>query len=171
MRDTRWIRASAGRTVTALNFLIVDDSPTVRLTVKQAMIQERVPPECVAEAGSAVDAVQVFERFRPDVVFLDVSLTEGQASGVGSDQFLDILTRQSVPPQSGNEVARFMLARNPGLIVVVCTGNPSSDPRVRELIKGGAFRLLEKPIHLAEVRNVLREIRDERAPPAAGAEA
>ncbi|MGA9839173.1 MAG: response regulator [Thermoplasmata archaeon] len=148
--------------MTVLTYLVVDDSPTVRLTIKQALSQEQVPPEHVSEASSASEAVATFDRVHPDVVFMDVSLTEGAAATPGGDQFLNILNRPRTQLQSGNEVARYMRARNPNLTVVVCTGNPSDDPRVRELIKGGAFQLLQKPIRLAQIREVLRQVRDER---------
>jgi len=94
-------------------------------------------------------------------VFLDVSLTEGGAPA--SPQILDILSRPRTAPQGGNDVARYMIAHNPKLTVVVCTGNPEDDPRVRELIKGGAFQLLRKPVRLAQIREVVRQVRDERA--------
>lgn len=148
-----------------LRYLIVDDSPTVRLTIKQALVQEGVPNDAVAEAGSATDAAATFDRTHPHVVFLDVSLTEGTPRGAVGDPFLDILGQHRAPLQSGDEVARYMLSRDPKLTIVVCTGNPPDDPRVRELIKGGAFQLLQKPIRLAQVREVLRQVRDERDEP------
>jgi hypothetical protein len=30
------------------------------------------------------------------------------------------------------------------------------------MIKGGAFQLLQKPVHLAQIRQVLLQVRDER---------
>ena len=147
--------------MTELRFLVVDDSPTVRLTIKQALVQESVPADRISEAGSASEAITAFDRDAPDVVFLDVSLTEGGAPA--SPQILDILSRPRTAPQGGNDVARYMIAHNPKLTVVVCTGNPEDDPRVRELIKGGAFQLLRKPVRLAQIREVVRQVRDERA--------
>jgi|SRR5580658_335705 CheY-like chemotaxis protein len=140
-----------------LRYLIVDDSPTVRLTIKQALSQEKVDASRVAEAGSAAEAVTQFDKTHPDVVFLDVTLTESAAPAV-----FDVLGRPNTVPKSGNEVARYMRAKNPGVTIVVCTGNPGDDPRVREMIKGGAFQLLQKPVHLAQIRQVLLQVRDER---------
>jgi CheY-like chemotaxis protein len=147
--------------MTQLRYLIVDDSPTVRLTIKQALSQDKVPPGNVSEAATAADAVAEFDRTNPDVVFLDVTLTEGPGNP-GTDQFLDLLNHPRAMPKSGNDVARYLRARNPGVTIVVCTGNAPDDPRVRELIKGGAFQLLQKPVHLAQIREVLREVRDEK---------
>jgi CheY-like chemotaxis protein len=149
--------------MTDLRYLVVDDSPTVRLTIKQALSLESVPAERISEAGSAADAIAAFDRDHPDVVFLDVSLTEAGGPAAANPQFLDILSRPRATPQSGNDVARYMIARNPNLTVVVCTGNPGDDPRVRELIKGGAFQLLQKPVRLAQIREVVRQVRDERS--------
>jgi CheY-like chemotaxis protein len=149
--------------MTPLRYLVVDDSPTVRLTIKQALAQEQVPAESISEAGSATDAVREFDRSHPDVVFLDVTLTEGPANS-GSEPFLDILNRPRAAPKSGNDVARYLRSQNPGVTIVVCTGNAADDPRVRELIKGGAFQLLQKPVHLAQIREVLRQVREERTP-------
>ncbi|MCI4339163.1 MAG: response regulator [Thermoplasmata archaeon] len=156
--------------MTQLRYLIVDDSPTVRLTIKQALSQEKVPPENVSEAGTASDAVAAFDRTNPDVVFLDVTLTEGPGNP-GNDQFLDLLNHPRAMPKSGNDVARYLRARNPSVTIVVCTGNAPDDPRVRELIKGGAFQLLQKPVHLAQIREVLRQVRDEKDAPGAAASA
>jgi CheY-like chemotaxis protein len=150
-----------------LRYLIVDDSPTVRLTIKQALAQEKVDPALVAEASNASEAVSQFDKTRPDVVFLDVTLSESNAPPV-----FDVLARPHAAPKSGNEVARYMRSKNPGVTIVVCTGNPQDDPRVREMIKGGAFQLLQKPVHLAQIRQVLLQVRDEKEsgtpPPGAG---
>ncbi|HTW40048.1 MAG TPA: response regulator [Thermoplasmata archaeon] len=147
-----------------LRYLIVDDSPTVRLTIKQALAQEKVDPSHVAEAGNGNDAIAMFDQTHPDVVFLDVTLSESAAPPV-----FDVLARPNSAPKSGNEVARYMRAKNPAVTIVVCTGNPGDDPRVREMIKGGAFQLLQKPVHLAQIRQVLLQVRDEKesgpAPP------
>jgi len=43
--------------MTELRFLVVDDSPTVRLTIKQALVQESVPADRISEAGSASEAI------------------------------------------------------------------------------------------------------------------
>jgi DNA-binding NarL/FixJ family response regulator len=145
--------------MTELKYLIVDDSPTVRHLIVQALKKENVPETLIAEADSAEGAIDVFDRTSPDVVFLDVSLTGGDVVAGGG--YLDLLHAAGGRPESGNDVARHMLSRNPALRIVVCTGNPPEDPRVRDLVRGGAFQILQKPVHLAQIRDVLRQIRDE----------
>ncbi len=147
--------------MTGLKYLIVDDSPTVRLTIRQALTQENVATEMISEAGSATEAVRAFDRDHPDVVFLDVSLSDSGAPASGP--ILGILTPPKSHAQGGHDVARYMIGKNPHLTVVVCTGTPADDPRVRELIQGGAFQLLQKPVRLAQIREVLRQVREERA--------
>ncbi|HTT74004.1 MAG TPA: response regulator [Thermoplasmata archaeon] len=141
-----------------LTYLVVDDSPTVRRTIVQALEKEGVPTARIAESESAAHAIESFDRVRPDVVFLDISLTRGEPS---PGAYIDLLRVASTRPESGNDVARHMVSRNPSVKIVVCTGNPPDDPRVRELIRAGAFQVLQKPIHLAQIREVLRQIRDE----------
>jgi CheY-like chemotaxis protein len=145
--------------MTELRYLIVDDSPTVRQLIVQALRKEGVPDAQIGESDSAPRAIELFDRTHPDVVFLDVSLTGGDVVAGGG--YLDLLHGATTQPESGNDVARHMLSRNPALKIVVCTGNPPEDPRVRELVRGGAFQILQKPVHLGQVREVLRQIREE----------
>ncbi len=149
--------------MTGLRYLIVDDSPTVRLTIRQALVHEKVPAELIAEAGSAQAAIEAFDRAPADVVFLDVNLQSGPPPAPAGGQILPILTPPPARPDGGNDVARNLTAKNPRLMVIVCTGNPPDDPRVRELIQNGAFQLLQKPVRMAQIRDVLRQVREERA--------
>jgi CheY-like chemotaxis protein len=142
-----------------LTYLVVDDSPTIRQLIVQALRKEQIPEARITEADSATKAIDAFDRVRPDVVFLDVSLTGGD--GVAKGAYLDLLHGASIQPESGNDVARHMLSQNPAVRIVVCTGNTPDDPRVRELIRGGAFQVLHKPVHFAQIREVLRQLNDE----------
>lgn len=157
--------------MSSLKVLIVEDSPTVRMTIRHALTQEGTPGDHVWEADSASLAMRAFDERHPEVVFIDITLAEAGGLPVGSPGFLDFLSSGPRPYEGGHQVARAMLARNPKLKVVVCTGNPPDDPRVRELIKAGAFTLLSKPIRLAQVREVLRALRDESAAEDLGSDA
>jgi DNA-binding NarL/FixJ family response regulator len=148
-----------------LRYLIVDDSPTVRLTIHQALTQEQVPTDQIAEAATASDAIASFDRAHPHVVFLDVSLSDGsptRPARPAEGQFLIPLGAPRPDARNGNDLARYMIARDPKVTVVVCTGTPADDPRVLELVKAGAFQVLQKPVRLAQIREVLRQIKDER---------
>jgi DNA-binding response OmpR family regulator len=51
--------------------LIVDDSPTIRAAVKGALAYKKAD---LLEAATAVDAVKLFEKENPALVFLDINL-------------------------------------------------------------------------------------------------
>jgi CheY-like chemotaxis protein len=144
-----------------LRYLIVDDSPTVRLTIRQALRQESTPNQSVAEADSAQSAITKFDAEHPDVVFLDIDLTRVDPSTLDSGRTLDLLHPAAQTDREAPNVARYMLAKNAKLKIVVCTGNTPDDSRVRELIKLGAFHILSKPVHLAQIREVLKDVRAE----------
>lgn len=144
-------------------YLIVDDSPTVRLTIRRALVQERVPESAILEADGTGPAIERFDAAHPSVVFLDISLTEGTPPRGNDVGFLNLVAPASRRFEDGQDVARYMLAADPKVRIIVCTGNPPDDPRVRELIKGGAFHLIQKPVRHGQIREVLTALREDEA--------
>lgn len=65
--------------MTRQKILLVDDHEVVRLGLK-ALIESHPLFEVVAEAGNAKEAVEKVERYRPDVVLMDIRLPG--ASGI-----------------------------------------------------------------------------------------
>jgi CheY-like chemotaxis protein len=51
--------------------LIVDDSPTVRAVMSAALSYKKAT---IFQAGTAVEAVQIYESDKPDLIFLDINL-------------------------------------------------------------------------------------------------
>lgn len=139
-----------------LNFLIVDDSPVIRLTLTQALVRSAVDPDRIWDAESFHEAMELFDDVHPDVVFLDITLPEGRPNRSGPGSFLDYLTGPAAHLSVADAAVRHMRARHPSVRIVLCTGNPPDDPRVQELLAEGATRLLEKPIDLEEIRDVVR---------------
>lgn len=121
-------------------YLVVDDSPTVRLTLAAAIRHVRPFGTEVLEASDAKGALQRFTDGKPDVVFLDMMLA-------GNDKGLDVL--------------RAMLKARPEAKVVLITGLPAEDPEVRKAIMEGAFAHLQKPIRGELVRKALNEVEEE----------
>jgi two-component system NtrC family response regulator len=145
-----------------VKFLIVEDSPVVRLAIRQALRNGAVPEHAIFEASTASEAIDLFDKERPSVVFTDISLPLGKpTSRSASDGFFSFLASAPSPLDGGMEASRYILTRDPSVHLIVCTGNPPDDPRVRELIKAGAFHVLEKPLRAAEVRTVLERLRAE----------
>jgi CheY-like chemotaxis protein len=140
--------------------LLVEDSPVVRLTVKKALEGTPARMATVLEAGTAREAVELFERERPDLVFVDINLPVGALPTDARQSVFGFLTR-STHDDGGLEAAQFMLGRTPGLKLVVCTGNPPEDPRVRDLVRSGAFDVIQKPVRAARVHEVVERILNE----------
>ncbi|HUR61023.1 MAG TPA: response regulator [Candidatus Thermoplasmatota archaeon] len=120
-------------------YLLVDDSPTVRLTLAAAIRNARKGVADIKEAGDAKGALVEFAAHRPDVVFLDMML----------------------PGESGLKVLERMLQTNPSAKVVLVTGLASDHPDVVQAIAGGAFGYLQKPTRTDAVRRVLNDIETE----------
>ena len=120
-------------------YLLVDDSPTVRLTLAAAIRNARKGVADIKEAGDAKAAVAEFASHRPDVVFLDMML----------------------PGDSGLKVLERMLQTNPAAKVVLVTGLASDHPDVVQAIANGAFGYLQKPTRTDAVRRVLNDIETE----------
>lgn len=121
-------------------YLVVDDSPTVRLTLAAAIRHVRPFGSEVVEAADAQTALRAFRDASPDVVFLDMMLA-------GGDKGLDVL--------------RTMLKERPDSKVVLVTGLAAEDPEVRNAIMEGAFAHLQKPTRSEAVRKVLNEVEEE----------
>ncbi|HEX2066616.1 MAG TPA: response regulator [Candidatus Thermoplasmatota archaeon] len=120
-------------------YLLVDDSPTVRLTLAAAIRNARKGVADIQEAGDAASALVAFSAHRPDVVFLDMML----------------------PGDSGLQVLRRMLEANPAAKVVLVTGLAAGHPDVVQAVAGGAFGYVQKPIRTDAVRKVLNDVETE----------
>ena len=120
-------------------FLLVDDSPTVRLTLAAAIKNAHRGVTEVLEAADGETAIREFEARKPDAVFLDLML----------------------PKMSGLDVLRKMLDSRPDAKVVIITGLPASDPQVVQGIAAGAFGFISKPARTENVRKVLNDIEAE----------
>jgi CheY-like chemotaxis protein len=142
-------------------FLIVEDSPVVRLAIRQGLKSAGFADASISEADTASKAIELFDKDRPDIVFADITLPLGTPTRSASDGFFSFLAAAPSPLDGGLEASRYMLARHPGLKLVVCSGNPPEDPRVRDLVKAGAFHVLVKPLQPSELRTVLARLRDE----------
>lgn len=115
-------------------FLVVDDSLTVRIVLQDFLAKCGVPADQIATAEDGEQALAVFRKFRPGVVFLDIEM----------------------PRMDGHAAGTAMLAEDPRVRIVVTTSVDRDDSRVRDLLARGAFDLVEKPIRLERIRGILR---------------
>jgi DNA-binding NarL/FixJ family response regulator len=126
-----------------LSVLVVDDSLPMRAHLRAVLQQE--PGLCLAaEADTGADAVDLFFRFRPDVVLVDVCL----------------------PDISGFEVMQCIKQASPGCAVVLLTDQ--ADPCVDEVSHLlGATAVCHKASELNRIREILRQLVEIRRPVAA----
>lgn len=123
-------------------YLVVDDSPTIRLSLVAALRAAHAGgPVEVTEASTEREAVERFLGGSYDVVFLDMMLG-------GARSALDVL--------------RAILAARPEAKVVLVTGLDREHPDVVEAVSLGAFSYVRKPVRVAEIREAIEEIAAER---------
>ncbi len=106
--------------------LIVDDERTLARSIKHFLAEQGYEAE-VAE--NADKALELLDRLRPDVIFLDVSL----------------------PGMSGIELLKRMKEYDRNLAVIIMTAYGSIEGAV-EAIKLGAFDYIKKPVDLEELK-------------------
>lgn len=116
--------------------LIVEDSPTVRATVKLSVDYKNAT---VLEAATAVEGVALYDKERPDLVFLDINLP-------GADGFVVLRRIRSL------DVARKTK-------VVMLTGDNRKETIARAITEG-ADDFIAKPFSPL----VLREKTDKFLP-------
>jgi two-component system NtrC family response regulator len=113
--------------------LIIDDDEGIRTQLALAFSDEL---ECF-DAGTAEDALTLFNREKPDLVALDITLSPYEGAVDGLSILSDIL------------------AIEPLTKVIMVTGDTDTRTAL-EAINRGAFDYYQKPIELAELRVLVR---------------
>lgn len=117
-----------------LTVLLVDDELMLMKTLKKAI--EKVEGfEVIGESKDGYEAIEVFKRERPDIVFLDVEM-----KGL-----------------NGIECAKIILDLNPKTIIIFATAHSEYMIDAFELY---AFDYLVKPFKLDRIYKTLERIRD-----------
>src|SRR6478752_3092508 len=111
--------ASYNSNTERMRALIVDDDRTLREGCASVLRAEGITVEVT---GRGEEAIQMIQRSRFDIMFVDVYLE----------------------PVSGIEVLKAVMASAPGTLVVLMTGNPSVDSSI-EAMRIGAWDYLSKP--------------------------
>jgi two-component system response regulator DevR len=104
-----------------LRVMLVDDHEVVRSGLK-SMLQAQPDISVVAEAGSVIDAVQQAAAVRPDVVVMDVRLTDG----------------------SGIEATREIRAQRPETKVLMLTSFADDEALFASIMAGAAGYVLKQ---------------------------
>lgn len=116
----------------AIKIMLVDDEPGVRLLLRK-IIERQKAFEIVGECESMTDAVMLFNRTKPDVVFLDIEI--GGASGI--------------------ECAKIIADMAPKTKIIFATAHAEYMP---EAFSVYAFDYLVKPFNVDRVKQTLERI-------------
>jgi DNA-binding NarL/FixJ family response regulator len=112
--------------------LIVDDHAAVRRALA-GLISTTTDFETIGEARSGSEAVQLVERYQPDIVLMDISM----------------------PGMDGIEATRGIIAKHPATTVVVLTSHDGS-ARIVDAVEAGASDFVLKDTDPFEILAQLR---------------
>ena len=123
-----------------ISCLIADDDPGMRLILRKK-IQQTDGFQVAAEAADGNEAMALYEKYHPQVVFLDVDM----------------------PGKAGTECARLIQDQNPACILIFATGH---EEYMGEAFEVYAFDYLVKPFKMDRLSRTLERIetRLHRAP-------
>jgi two-component system, NtrC family, nitrogen regulation response regulator GlnG len=117
--------------MTGGQILVVDDDDAIRLVITEALKRDG---HVVRTAASVAEQAAVLEEFEPDVLITDVILPDG----------------------NGLDVVPSILAKRPGLPVIVLSAQNTLATAVRAT-EQGAFEYLPKPFDLDELCRAVRD--------------
>jgi two-component system chemotaxis response regulator CheY len=116
----------------SLKVLIVDDIAVAR-DLLRAMLRSLHVTE-ILDASNGHDAVALYQRARPDIVFLDIRM----------------------PGKDGLQALHEILALDPHAFVVMDSADSTAD-NVRAAVQGGARGFMVKPYNMQKVREILEQ--------------
>jgi two-component system chemotaxis response regulator CheB len=109
-----------------IRVLVVEDSPTVREFLLQILCSDPAI-EVVGTAETGEEALEAVERFRPDIITMDIHM----------------------PRMNGFDATRRIMETHPTPIVIVSGAADATDTaKVFRAIESGALAVLRKPVGL-----------------------
>ena len=117
--------------------LIIDDEPTVRAVLRDALSRE---PYVILSAGCAEEALPILERKEVDVVISD----------------------EKMPGMSGTEFLAVVRKKYPDSIRMILTGHASLESAVRAINEGEIYRFFTKPCNVLDVALSVRKALQQR---------
>ncbi len=119
-----------------ISILLADDHPLMRTALRDLL--EREPDfAVVGEAGTGAEAVELTDRYKPDVVIMDISM----------------------PVMNGVEATRQIKAANPLTLVLILTVHTDINT-IFSILQAGASGYLVKSIFGPEVVRTIRTLMD-----------
>ncbi len=117
-----------------IRLVLVDDHEMVRYGLR-CLLETEADMVVVGEAGTGEDAVRIAHEHHPDVILLDVKLTN----------------------MDGPEVCRRVLSVSPDIAVVMLTSY-TQEGLVLQSLAAGAKGYIVKDIELAELKSAIRSV-------------
>lgn len=112
-----------------MRILIADDQRNVGTTL--AALVAHCQHEVVEVVGSGLEAIQAYDRHKPDVVLMDYFMTK----------------------LNGATACRHIVSRDPAArVILISAWSPPTNPR-----ESGAMAILSKPVDLPHLEKVLRQ--------------
>jgi CheY-like chemotaxis protein len=143
-----------------IKVLVIDDSPAARLILRAAIERVGVAPKDMLDTDDPLEALMVFQTIHPEVVFLDLCFRQKLSARPrpGRDAPSPTSARPEGEIEGGEVLAKFMLNEDPSLKLVLCTGAASDNSSYREVVKFGAFAVVEKPVTLEKIQSVFQRL-------------
>ncbi|MBR4529229.1 MAG: response regulator [Lachnospiraceae bacterium] len=112
--------------------MIIDDEESARKLLRGGIRWESLHMEVVGEAASGIEAINVIDDYRPDIVFVDISM----------------------PFMNGIEFTETVTERYPYLIIIIMTAIDQFE-YARKCVSLPVFEYMLKPMVRAEITKVL----------------
>jgi DNA-binding NarL/FixJ family response regulator len=125
---------NGSKEITKIRILIVDDHPIMRVGIA-AIIEATPDMTTVAQAGSGEEAVELFEKYLPDITLMDLRL----------------------PGMSGVDAIRTLMARYPSAKFVVLT-TYEGDEDIHQALAAGARSYIIKGMPHEALVSALRRV-------------
>jgi Response regulator containing CheY-like receiver domain and AraC-type DNA-binding domain len=114
--------------------MIVDDELVIRDGLKKNIPWGDLQVELVCEAGDGIEAMALYEEYKPNIVLMDINL----------------------PFNNGLDVAHEILTADPDAKIIIITGHNDFE-YAQKALKIGAFDLLSKPMDPSGICNTIRK--------------
>lgn len=112
--------------------VIADDEPHIRTLMK--VILETMGMEIVAQASNGQEAVNCFQKLKPDILLMDINM----------------------PVKTGLEALREIKAQNPDACVIMLSSVADMES-VREAVELGASHFIRKDTPITEIKKMIAE--------------
>lgn len=115
------------------NILIVDDSVTYRKTLRKLL--EEGGHTIVGEAGDGVQAIDQYQKLKPDLITLDITM----------------------PVMNGIDALKWIMEYDSSALVVMVSSSAQAS-KIKESIELGALDFLPKPFQSQKVLEAVNKI-------------